>query len=156
MSQPPGEENERVMLDRTGKLWRGEDYADLAEFVSEFQPGGFPVARVIESVCERCDGRAFRVEVDSAERRARRTCLECGLVAYIGDSAKRWDEADAVVCRCPCGSEEFAVAVGFALLESGDVRWIGVGLRCRQDNALAIYAEWGVDSTPSAELVWMV
>jgi hypothetical protein len=141
------------MLDRSGKLWRGEDHEDLAEYVREFQAGGFPVAQVVESVCARCGGRTFRVTVDAAEERARRTCVDCGTVAYVGDSEGRWDETGTVECECPCGSREFAMAIGFALSEAGDVRWISVGLWCLTDNALAIYADWGVDYSPSEELL---
>jgi hypothetical protein len=141
------------MLDRSGKLWRGEGYEDLAEYVREFQAGGFPVARVIESVCGRCDSRTFHVAVDAAEERARRTCVRCETVAYVGDSEGRWEDTGTVECECPCGSREFAMAVGFALRDPGEVRWISVGLWCMTDNAVAIYADWGVDFTPSQDLL---
>ncbi|XVV15885.1 hypothetical protein ACQP2X_16500 [Actinoplanes sp. CA-131856] len=141
-----------MTLDKSGKLWRGEDFADLAEYVRQFEAGGYPVATVVESRCGQCDGRAFRVGIDEDEATLR-MCLACGNVAFIGDSADYWDEDTAGACACPCGGEEFAVAVGYALFDDGEVRWISVGLRCLKDNALGVYADTKIDYSPSRQLL---
>jgi hypothetical protein len=49
----------------------------------------------------------------------------------------------------PCGNEEFAVAVGFAFFDDGEVRWISIGLRCLKDNTLGVYADTKIDYSPS-------
>ncbi|WP_278187619.1 hypothetical protein [Micromonospora sp. R77] len=37
-----------MAIDRSGEFWRGEDFADLADHLREFPPGGYLVARVKE------------------------------------------------------------------------------------------------------------
>jgi hypothetical protein len=140
-----------VAVDKSGELWRGENFEDLAEFVRHFEAGGYPVAVVKESRCGRCDGLAFRVDL-TEEEAARRVCLACGEAAFIGDSADYWED-DHDNCACPCGGEDFAVAVGFALFDDGDVRWISIGLRCLTDGTLGVYADLKIDYGPSRQLL---
>ncbi|MFI0485471.1 hypothetical protein [Actinomadura sp. 9N215] len=130
---------------------RGEDFADLAAAIREFQAEGFAVGEVTESVCGRCEGRAFRVVADDDV--ARRTCTACGTSEFIVDSADYWDEAEPVECECPCGGDKFAAAVGFSLHPDGEVRWVSVGLRCLADGAMGVYADWKINYGPSAHLV---
>jgi hypothetical protein len=92
-----------MALDKSGELWRGEDFADLADYIRHFQAEGYQVDQVVESVCGHCNGRAFRVLVDDTEGCAQRTCIGCGTTAFIADSAEYWDEADPGECQCPCG-----------------------------------------------------
>ncbi|MEV6602412.1 hypothetical protein AB0M36_37025 [Actinoplanes sp. NPDC051346] len=141
-----------MTLDKSGKLWRGEDFADLAECVRDFKAGGYPVTTVVESRCGECDGRSFQVNIDEEEA-TQRVCLACGSVAFIGDSAEHWSEDESDSCACPCGGEEFAVAVGYALFDDGEVRWISVGLRCLKDNVLGVYADTKIDYSPSRHLL---
>ncbi|MBM2614090.1 hypothetical protein JIG36_00790 [Actinoplanes sp. LDG1-06] len=141
-----------MAIDKSGPLWRGETFDDLAELVRAFEAGGYRVDTVAESRCGACDGVGFRVEVDEDEN-CRRVCLGCGAAAFIGDSADYWDEESADSCACPCGGEEFAVAVGFALFDDGEVRWVSVGLRCLKDGALGVYAETKIDYSPSRHLL---
>jgi hypothetical protein len=142
-----------MTLDKSGKLWRGEDFADLADYIREFQAEGYPVDQVVESVCGHCNGRAFRVLVDDTEGCAQRTCVGCGTAAFIADSAETWEEADPGECECPCGGGEFAVAVGFSLRDDGEVRWISIGLRCLTDNTLGVCADWKISYGPSRHLL---
>ncbi|MFG1884511.1 hypothetical protein [Micromonospora sp. NPDC049102] len=37
------------------------NFTDLADYLRDFKPGGYPVARVKEMVCLRCAGRTFAV-----------------------------------------------------------------------------------------------
>src|SRR4051794_27252930 len=48
-----------VALNKSGRLWRGDDFDGLAEYIRHFQAGGYPIATVAESRCGECDGRAF-------------------------------------------------------------------------------------------------
>jgi hypothetical protein len=45
-------------LDKSGQLWRGEDLADLADYIRHFQAEGYQVDQVVESVCRHCNGPA--------------------------------------------------------------------------------------------------
>ena len=142
-----------MTIDKSGKLWRGEDFADLADYIRQFRAEGYPVSKVVESVCDHCSGRAFRVLVDDTEGCAQRVCVGCGAAAFIADSAEYWEDADPEECECPCGGDAFAAAVGFALGDDGDVRWISIGLRCQADNTLGVYADWKVNYGPSGHLL---
>ncbi|MFI9643132.1 hypothetical protein ACIG87_24280 [Micromonospora sp. NPDC051925] len=141
-----------MALDKSGKLWRGENFDDLAEYIRYFEAGGYPVATVVESRCGECDGRTFRVRIDEEEA-TQRTCLACGAVAFFGDSAEHWAGTGHESCSCPCGGEEFAAAVGYALFDDGEVRWISVGLRCLRDGTLGVYADTKIDYSPSHHLL---
>ncbi|MBG0564373.1 hypothetical protein [Actinoplanes aureus] len=127
-------------------------FDDLAGYIRDFQAGGYPVAAVVESRCGKCDGRAFRVDIDEEEN-TRRVCVACGGTAFIGDSADHWDEDGHDSCACPCGGEEFAAAVGYAFFSDGEVRWMSVGLRCLADNTLGVYADVKIDYSPSRHLL---
>jgi hypothetical protein len=141
-----------VTLDKSGKLWRGDDFGDLAEYIRHFKAGGYPVTTVVESRCGVCDGRAFRVTIDEEEA-TQRVCLACGTAAFIGDGAEHWSGTDHDSCACPCGGEKFAVAVGFAYFDDGEVRWVSVGLRCLKDDTLGVYADTKIDYSPSHHLL---
>jgi hypothetical protein len=68
------------------------------------------------------------------------------------DSADTAEVAVPEECACPCGGETFQVAVGFALRDDGDVRWVSVGLRCTTDGTLGVYADWKIDYSPTNAL----
>lgn len=142
-----------MAIDRSGEFWRGEDFTDLADYLREFEPGGYPVARIKEMVCLRCAGRSFDVLVDDEEGCAEVSCAACGARAFVADSADYWEDAEPGDCACPCGGEVFHVAVGFALYADGEVRWISVGLRCVQDGTMGVYADWRINYSPTDHLL---
>ncbi|GAA4587425.1 hypothetical protein GCM10023194_36280 [Planotetraspora phitsanulokensis] len=144
-----------MAIDTSGELWRGEGFEDLAEFIRECQPGGYAVERVREAVCAGCTGKSFHVLADDVEGCVQRVCVVCGDAFYIADSAEYEDDADLGECACPCGGEEFGVAVGFAFRGDGEVRWVSVGLRCLKDGGLGVYADWKIDYGPTAHLLEM-
>lgn len=82
-------------------------------------------------------------------------CTGCAGRAFIADSEEFWDDADPGEAGCPCGSDEFETAVAYSLGGDGSVRWVTVGLRCRQDGAVGIYADWKIDYGPTDHLLTM-
>ena len=69
------------------------------------------------------------------------------------DSADYLEDADLQEAACPCGHEEFDVAVGYAVYDdTDDVRWVSIGLRCRSDSQMGVYADWKIDYSPSGHL----
>jgi len=143
-----------MAIEKSGEHWHGDDLDDLAAYVREFQAGGYPVDTVVECVCT-CGARTFRVNIDDGENTQRR-CRSCGTVTFIGDGAEHWDDASAAESACPCGGDEFAAAVGFALTADGEVRWLSVGLRCLTDGTLGVYADLKIDYSPSRHLLTQV
>ncbi|MGR6912855.1 hypothetical protein ACU635_01195 [[Actinomadura] parvosata] len=125
----------------------------LADFLREYRAGGYAVQQVREAVCGGCAGRRFNVMADDDAGCVRRICVACADTFYVADSADYVDEADLGECACPCGGEEFAVAVGFAFRGDGEVRWVSVGLRCLRDGSLGVYADWKIDYSPTAHLL---
>ncbi|GIF71708.1 hypothetical protein [Asanoa siamensis] len=136
-------------------LPRGETFEDLAAFLREPEPGGYPIQEVRECVCRSCGGRSFEVVVAADEGAVRRTCLACGAHDFIGDSDEYWDDAEEHgVCECPCGNETFAAAVGYSLREDGeDVRWLYVALRCLSCGGMGVYEDWKISYGPSLHLL---
>lgn len=144
-----------MAIDTSGEYWRGTDHADLAEYLRDFAAGGYAVDDVAESVCASCGGRRFRVHADDEAGCVRRTCVDCAAEAFVADSADAVEDATLEECECPCGAGEFAVAVGFARLRDGEVRWVSIGLRCLADGTLGVYADWKIDYGPSTHLLAM-
>lgn len=135
--------------------WRGSSAGDLKEYLHAYAAGGAPVGEVVFAVCTACgaaDG-GFGVAVDDEQGAAVRACAVCGVQAAMLDSADHLDDADLGEAACPCGHEEFDVAVGFALREDGEVAWVSLGLRCRNDGVLGVYADWKIDYSPSRQLL---
>lgn len=143
------------MIDTSGEWWKGEDAADLAEYLVEYQAEGYPVDRVAESVCGSCGGQLFRLTINSlSEDGAQRTCVRCGGSAFIADSEEYWEDDEVRQVLCPCGANTFEVAVGFALRESGeDVKWISVGTRCVVDGVLGSPVDWKISYGLSLQLL---
>ncbi|TYB45141.1 hypothetical protein FXF51_60170 [Nonomuraea sp. PA05] len=145
-----------MVIHASGDHWRGEDFADLADFLRQYQPGGYAVQRVSEAVCAGCGGKRFNVMADDVEGCVQRICVACGDAAYVADSADYVEEADLAECACPCGGEQFAAAVGFAFRGDGEVRWVSIGLRCLRDGSLGVYGDWKIDYSPTAHLLQSV
>jgi hypothetical protein len=141
-----------VTIDKSGEFWKGTDAADIDEFVRAFTADGYPVARMVHSRCEDCSGTTFALRVDDVEGYADRRCISCGRVFHMLDSAEYIDDASPEECACPCGGEEFELAVGYALRDGGDVRWVSVGARCIRDGTLGVYADWKIDYGPTDHL----
>jgi hypothetical protein len=141
------------MIDKSGEHWRGDDVDDLAECVREFAAGRYPVEHVRPLVCAGCGGTTFEVLIDVEEGCAATTCVTCQAQAAVADSEDYLDDADLEECACPCGGEMFSAVVGFAMTESGEVRWISLGLRCVADGVLGVYTDWKIDYEPSRHLL---
>ena len=122
------------VIDRSGPWRNGESFDDLRDFVVAFTSRNYRADEIRRSVCERCGGTSFGLWLDDDEGCAQRRCGGCGETAFIGDSADWWDEAAPGEAACPCGREGFEIAVGFSMIDSGEVNWITVGGRC---------LEWG-------------
>ncbi len=141
-----------MTIDKTGTYWRGTEAADLDEYIAAFEAGGHPVARAVHSRCAECGGTAFGLWVDDTEGYADRRCIACGRVTRLLDSDDVGDDAEPEECACPCGREAFELAVGYALRDDGDIRWVSVGARCTADGTLGVYADWKIDYSPTDHL----
>src|ERR1043165_4538892 len=71
----------------------------------------YEVSHVVEPSCGGCNGRRFHVLIDDYAGAATRRCSACNSTHPIGDSGDFLDDAELEECACPCGSEEFTIAV---------------------------------------------
>ncbi len=140
------------MIDRSGEWWRGEDFANLEEYLREYSAREYPVTRIVQSRCQKCDGAVFGLLIDPDEGVAKRICMRCAAIAFIGDSEENRDDAEPSVATCPCDASEFETGVGFALRDGGDVRWVYVACRCVACGVLGVYADWKIDYSPTDHL----
>jgi hypothetical protein len=141
------------MIDRTDQWPKGEDWADLAEFLREYMADSYPVERILRMISS-CGSSIFFIEVNRENEWARVTCVTCGEILFIADSQEEWQEdstSEPVVC--PCGGDEFEVVVGFSLRDVGEVRWISVGCRCIACGILGVCIEWKINYGPTAHLL---
>lgn len=143
------------MIDKSGTWWKGESIDDLRDFVIEFTSQNYRADEIRQSVCKGCGGTRFGLRVDDDEGCAERVCRVCGAREFIADSEEFWEDATPGDAACPCGAEDFQIAVGFSLIESGEVNWISVGCRCVACGVLGVYVDWKVDYEPSRHLLDM-
>lgn len=142
-----------VTIDKRRKWWRGTDAADLDEMLRAFSADGHPVERIEHARCASCGSAVFAVRLDDDEGFAQRTCVACRSVVLLLDSDEDVDEVEPGDAACPCGGEQFQVAVGFAFYQqSRDVRWVYVALRCVSDGVLGVYCDWKIDYAPTNHL----
>ena len=149
---PPAGTLTRVITSRGTNGWTGTEPADIDEYLAAYSEQGYPVRRVTHAKCAACGSVTFRIRVDDEEGCAERTCAACGTAVLMLDSADYIEDADMGPAECPCGGETFNVAVGFALYDDGDPRWVYLGMRCTEDGTLGVYADWKIDYTPSTHL----
>jgi hypothetical protein len=145
-----------MAIDSSGRWWRGENAADLAEYLEEFAAGGYRIDRTVQAVCAGCAGQAFRLRADADEGAVERTCARCDHVLLMLDSRDHWEDAEPVEMECACGADVFEVVVGFSLRAGDEVRWISVGIRCVADGVLGCCADWKIDYSPSGQLLELV
>jgi hypothetical protein len=142
-----------VAIDKSGDVWRGESASDLAEYMRDYEAGGYLVGPVVEAVCSGCQGKAFKLRVDDEEGCAERVCAACGKAALMLDSEDYWDDARPKAVVCQCGTDLLEVSAAFSMRANGDVRWVSIGTRCTADGRLDCCADWKIDYGPSADLL---
>lgn len=142
-----------MTITRKGQTWSGTAAADLDTYLRAFAAGGYPVSLAVRPRCPCGAGDGFDVLLDDEEGAAVRVCGGCAQEVAMLDSADHLDDAELGRATCPCGGDRFDVAVGYALLDDGEVRWVSVALRCRVDGRLGVYADWKVDHLPSRHLL---
>ena len=143
-----------MTISKSESGWFGTSPNDIDEYLRAFAAGGYPVQAVAHSACAACRVDAgFTVSLDDDQGAAVRTCLACNTVQPMLDSGEFLADAELEDAACPSGHEEFDVAVGYAFRLDGEVRWISVGLRCRNDGQLGVYTDWKIDYSPSRHLL---
>ncbi|MEH1169682.1 hypothetical protein V6V47_30320 [Micromonospora sp. CPCC 205539] len=142
-----------MVTGRSGQRRSETAAVELDAYLREFRAGGYSLARVVQVACVRCGGSEFGVRVDDDVGYVERTCHFCGDRWVMVDAADVAEDADPGDAACLCGGERFDVAVGFALREDGEVRWVSVALRCLADGVLGVYADWEIDYSPSGHLM---
>jgi hypothetical protein len=130
-----------------------DEIAELRASIEHYAAGGRAVDRIVVATCG-CGNETFALVLDDAVGVAARICTACEAEVGIADSDERFDDVDEVEqAECTCGNDEFLVATGFALDDSGEVRWVSVGLRCTRDGVAGVYVDWKIDYVPSKHLV---
>lgn len=130
-----------------------DEIAELRASIEQYSAGGRAVDRIIVATCE-CGNETFALVLDDEAGVAARICTACEAEVGIADSDEHFDDVDEVEqAECTCGNDEFRVGTGFALDESGEVRWVSVGLRCTHDGVAGVYVDWKIDYLPSAHLL---
>lgn len=130
-----------------------EEIAQLRRGIEEYAAGGRTVDEIVVARCP-CGSETFTLVFDDEVGVAARICTECEAEYGIADSEEHLDDVDEVEpAICTCGNDEFRAATGFALDESGEVRWVSVGLRCTRDGVAGVYVDWKIDYLPSRHLL---
>jgi hypothetical protein len=143
-----------VVIDKSGEWWVGNDAGDLDEYLKSFKAGGYDVHEVAQvDRCTKCEANdGFQLRVDDEEGFAERKCAACGNRHLMLDSADQAESATPGDAACPCGHEVFDAGVGISNRKDGEIRWVSIGLRCRNDGVLGCYVDWKIDYSPTDAL----
>jgi len=143
-----------MALKKRGKYRYGDSQADIREELLRYsKSNGYLAHHFADAICT-CGGKLFRLSLDDTEGAAVRMCNSCATEHPIGDSAEYLEEAELQECACPCGGEDFEVAVGLSLYEdSEDVRWLYLGCRCPRCGLTAVYGDWKNECNGYQELL---
>ena len=144
-----------MAIDTSGKWWKGQNADDLVEYVRLLTEQGYPATKFTIAKCA-CGAGHFRLYADRDEGCAKRQCISCGKDAFICDSEETSEEATLKKARCKCKKDVFDVAVGFALRDTGEIKWITIGARCVSCGMLGSYVDWKIDYAPTDHLYSMV
>ncbi|MFC4068396.1 hypothetical protein [Actinoplanes subglobosus] len=109
----------------------GETIQDLIGYAREQGAAGYDVDEVRVCECRDCGGRVFGMWGDLTRQAIQRSCRGCGRTHFIAGSGDHFEEDSAALMGCDCGSDDFNLAVGFALDDSRDtIRALAVTSRC--------------------------
>lgn len=141
------------MIDKSGKWWKGEDFADIVEYLGELTADGYQVNSVDETICGECGGRVLRLRRDPERGIARWTCDACGTKGYLSGDRHRTRKARYLTLACLCRGLTFQLGLGRAPGPDGETRWTTVGYRCTHCGILGAPVGWGAreDDAPT---VW--
>lgn len=132
-----------MTLSKRGRHSYGTSQTDIRESVAAYsKANGYAAHHFADASCA-CGGKVFRLLLDDTEGAAVRVCLDCDVEHPIGDSDEYLADAALEECACPCGKEQFEIAVGVSLFpDSEDVRWLYLGCRCVKCGLTAVYGDW--------------
>jgi hypothetical protein len=142
-------------IDTSGKWWKGQNADDLVEYIRLLTEQGSPATKFAIAKCE-CGRDHFRLYADRDEGCAKRQCASCGKEAFICDGEEVSEEASLKKAKCHCKKDVFDLAVGFSLRDTGEIKWLTVGLRCVSCGMLGAYVDWKIDYAPTDHLYSMV
>lgn len=133
----------------SGKWWRGDSASDFEQFLRENLGTDLFGHRV--PMCDGCGCQVFRLTViDGAG--ARRSCVACGAAhAIFGGDAAFASAAGLPRVTCPCGKNQFEVAVGLSGRD-GNLSAV-VAQRCLGCGSLGIAASWPVEGSLPEKLL---
>ncbi|GIE78897.1 hypothetical protein Aph02nite_48470 [Actinoplanes philippinensis] len=126
---------------------------DLIGYAREQGAAGYDIDEVRLCACAGCGGRVFGLRGDLARRAARRDCRGCAGTHVIAAGAGHFPDDEVTLLGCDCGSDDFNLAVGFALGERRDtVRALAVTSRCVECGRLGFWDDWLVPDAGTALL----
>lgn len=136
-----------MTLQKKGNYWYGTTPEDTeTELVAYSKRNGYAAVKFSRSVCA-CGNRSFKLETDEDEGTAKRTCISCSTIRFMGDSDEYASEAEFERHECICGAEELQLLSGVALYaESNDVRWYYIGCQCASCHLVGVFADWKCDA----------
>ena len=136
-----------MTLKKQAGYWYGTTPEDVeAEVLRYSRLSGHQAARFRASTCG-CGNRTFRLESDEDAGAARRACVACEAVHWMGDSASYAAQARLERHECVCGADAFELRCGVALYDgSNDVRWSYIGCRCTRCELVGVFADWKCES----------
>ena len=68
------------------------------------------------------------------------------------DGDEHSSDASLEECACPCGGENFQLAVTFAHRPDRSIKWVTIGARRTACGVLGAFTDWKIDYEPADHL----
>ena len=144
-----------MTIDKSGKWWRGTTAEDIDVYLMDYTSPSYAADRFEHARCT-CGEDRFSLEVDDEQGCARHTCAACRKQHFMLDSDEHSSDASLEECACPCGGENFQLAVAFAHRSDRSIKWVTIGARCTACGVLGAFADWKIDYEPADHLYRVV
>src|SRR5579883_498439 len=107
-----------IMIDTSGKWWKGSNFEDLKKYLVALTSEGYPVTLILQSACK-CGNKKFHIQRDGEESFSKRVCTVCNTVTFIADSEDFLDDASPKKLKCVgCKNDEYIIGIGFSFREN--------------------------------------
>ena len=139
------------MIDKSKDYWYGDCADDIIEYLNEYTEN--EVSKTVIVKCLACKSQRFTVKIDDCEEAIEVTCVSCKKKRLLLDSEGVWADCSPEELVCPvCEKNIYNVGVGFVYRESGEVKWVYIGHRCKNCGVLGSSCDWDISYSPTDEM----
>lgn len=140
-----------MVLDKSGKWWKGINETDALEYLNALKPGGYPVDEVLAQSCQ-CGSTTFHLFRSLDDELSYVTCCGCRAKTFLTDSEEHDSGQEYQLIKCPCKKTPMRVFLGvYSIADKAIANWISICCVCADCGILSSPLDWEFDTDKSDE-----